>query len=95
MKLGIGRYLYELPKVTAAFDNGKWTKGAPTLPDWAIPKKNCQECSKEIVSIIHGEKQISVAQLIANSTRKYDGLELCADCQRKRSEGSTVAAKVG
>jgi len=92
MKLGLGRYLYELPKVTAAYDYGKWTNGAPTLPDWALPKYNCEECGLEVKSIVHadsvkGDTTFSVSQLLANSQRKYQK-DLCADCQRKKTEAT-------
>lgn len=87
MKLGLGRYLYELPKVTASYDKGKWTNGPPTLPDWALPKYNCSECNTEVVSMTHGTQTFTVAQLLANSQRKYQ-LDLCAECQRKRTEAT-------
>lgn len=87
MKMGVGRYLYELPKVTAAFDNGKWTNGQPTLPDWALPKHFCEECEQQITSITHGEQTFSVAQLAANSQRKWQK-NLCAACQRKHTESA-------
>lgn len=93
MKLGIGRYLYELPKLTAAYDKNRWVNGPPTLPDSAVPKFKCQECANVIVAFEHDGKQISVSQLITNSKKKYDQ-KLCANCQRKRSEG-IVAARVG
>lgn len=86
MKLGIGRYLYELPKVTAGYDNG-WVGEPPTLPDWALPKYKCEECQSEITSASHGEQTFSVAQIMANSQRKYKK-DLCAGCQRKRTEAT-------
>lgn len=87
MKLGLGRYLYELPKVTAAYDKGKWTNGAPTLPDWALPKSHCDDCKGEVKSMTHGDTTFSVAQLLNNSQRKYQK-NLCADCQRKLTEAA-------
>lgn len=90
MKLGLGRYLYELPKVTAGYDKGKWLNlGQLTLPDWALPKFNCGECSNEITSITHGSQTFSVAHLMINSQRKYQ-MDLCADCQRKRTEATKI-----
>lgn len=87
MKLGLGRYLYELPKQTARYDNGKWLDGPPKLPDWALPKFDCEECKSEIASITHGEQTFSVAKLMENSQRKYQK-DLCADCQRKRTDSA-------
>jgi hypothetical protein len=83
MKLGLGRYLYDLPKVTAAYSYGKWTNGTPTLPDWAMPKYQCDECKSSVKPATHNEQTFSVAQLLANSQRKYQK-DLCADCQRKK-----------
>lgn len=85
MKLGIGRYLYELPKVTARFKFGKWLDGAPALPDWALPKVNCEECTNQIISVEHGDKTFSVSQLTKNSQAKYQK-NLCANCQREKAE---------
>ena len=90
MKLGLGRYLYELPKVNAAYSYGKWTNGAPSLPDWAIPKFNCQDCGSEIASVVHGDTTYSVSQLKANSQRKYSK-DLCAACQRKIVEATKAS----
>jgi hypothetical protein len=84
MKLGLGRYLYELPKVTARYDNG-WTDGPPQLPDWALPATTCQECSQKIVSITQGDKTYSIAALVKNSQAKYKQ-DLCASCQKSRTE---------
>lgn len=92
MKLGLGRYLYDLPKVTARYDHGKWLDGPPTLPDWAIPKYHCQECSSEVKSVNHGNTTFSVAALLNNSRNKYQ-MDLCADCQRKRSAAAAQAVK--
>lgn len=87
MKLGLGRYLYELPKVTAGYDYGKWTDGPPQLPDWALPKFKCSDCKTNITSVTHGDKTYSVQQLIKNSQTKY-GKDLCAACQRKIVEAA-------
>ena len=85
MKLGLGRYLYDLPKINAGYDNG-WTNPSQlTLPDWALPKFYCTDCKAEIKSIKHGDSTFSVAQLLANSQRKYQK-DLCADCQRNLTE---------
>lgn len=83
MKLGLGRYLYKLPKVTAAYDNG-WIHGEPTLPDWALPTIDCEDCSKVIESVIHNDKTYDVASLTKNSQAKYHK-NLCAACQKERA----------
>lgn len=85
MKIGLGRYLYELPKQTARFDKGKWLDGDPLLPDWAIPKIACEDCTEEVTSAVHGDKTFSVTALVKNSQAKY-GKNLCATCQRKHTE---------
>ncbi len=85
MKLGLGRYLYELPKVNARYSNGKWTDGSPQLPDWALPPTFCEVCSKTVVSVTHGDRTFSIAALLKNSQTKYSK-NLCADCQREKTE---------
>jgi hypothetical protein len=79
---GLGRYLYNLPKVEAPYSFGKFTT-KPTLPDWAIPKIFCEDC-KEIISPVEikGHKY-SVSWLVDNSKTKYD-VKLCSHCQMKR-----------
>jgi len=84
MKLGIGRYLYELPKVTARFKDNVWLDGPPCLPDWALPKVICQECGSQIASVVHGDKTYSVSQLTKNSQAKYQK-NLCGDCQKAKT----------
>lgn len=85
MKLGIGRYLYELPKVTARYKDGQWLDGPPNLPDWALPTINCDACTNPIISITHGDQTFSISQLTKNSQTKYN-INLCATCQRERAE---------
>jgi hypothetical protein len=85
MKLGLGRYLYELPKVTARYDKGKWLDGPPNLPDWAMPPISCEECDQAVTPATHEDKVFPVAVLVKNSQTKY-GKNLCASCQRKRTE---------
>lgn len=85
MKLGLGRYLYELPKVTARYEYGKWLDGPPSLPDWALPPTVCEECTKPIASVEHEGKTYSVAQLTKNSQAKYQK-NLCGICQRTHSD---------
>lgn len=87
MKIGLGRYLYELPKVTARFDKGKWLDGPPALPDWALPEALCEECSSVVTSVTHADKTFPIAALLKNSQNKW-GKDLCGACQRKRTEES-------
>lgn len=91
MKLGLGRYLYDLPKVTKPFSYGKWTDGAPTLPDWALPSYFCADCDKKVEPAVHGDKTFTVGALLKNSQAKYQ-LNICAPCQRKRTEASKTEA---
>lgn len=88
MKLGVGRYLYELPKIKARYDNG-WTDGPPDLPDWALPQVVCEDCKKSVTTVVHGDKTFSVAALVGNSQKKYHK-NMCADCQRSKTEAQKV-----
>lgn len=87
MKLGLGRYLYDLPKITAGYKFGWKDESQLKLPDWALPKYHCADCKAEVKSIKHGEQVFSVAHLLANSQRKYQK-DLCAECQRKLTEAA-------
>lgn len=86
-RFGLGRYLYDLPKNqwVAYDDTTRRITEPPSLPDWAIPKKNCADCSKQIEPYQHTDRVISVTELIANSQYKYKA-QLCASCQRARAE---------
>lgn len=88
-RFGLGRYLYDLPKGqwVPYDDKSKRITEPPTLPDWAIPKKHCTSCSSQITPFTHGERVLSVSELIANSQRKYQ-LQLCAACQRSKAEAA-------
>lgn len=91
MKLGTGRYLYELPKLTKPYSYGKWTDGPPTLPDWALPATFCDDCEKKVTAATHGDRTFSISALLKNSQTKYQK-NICADCQRARTEASKTEA---
>jgi len=87
IRFGLGRYLYDLPKgVWCAYDStSKRITAPPDLPDWAVPKKHCQDCNGIIQPFQHGDRVLSITELIANSQRKYK-TQLCAPCQKVRAE---------
>lgn len=82
-RFGLGRYLYDLPKNQwVPYDSTtKRITEPPQLPDWAIPKRYCIDCSGLIIAYQHGDRILSVTELIANSQRKYKK-QLCAECQQ-------------
>jgi hypothetical protein len=91
---GLGRYLYDLPK-------GQWVPyddkahritEPPELPDWAIPKKTCEGCQTIILPYQHGDRVLSITELIANSQRKYKR-QLCALCQQHLAKPKTETAQ--
>jgi hypothetical protein len=86
VQFGVGRYLYDLPKNqwVAYDDTTKRITEPPELPEWAIPKKHCVDCSAVIIPYQHGDKVISITEIIANGQRKYHK-QLCAECQKKLS----------
>ena len=49
--LGIGRYLYDLPKVVVNLTNGKYFNGTITLPDWAVPED--EKIGSEEVKVVY------------------------------------------
>jgi hypothetical protein len=85
MQFGLGRYLYDLPKITVPYDakNGGF-QSVPSLPDWAIPKTECEDCKDPIVGSVFNGTEYTANQLIANSLRKYQQ-KLCISCQRKKA----------
>jgi hypothetical protein len=92
MQFGLGRYLYDLPKVVVSYDLDRGGfQGVPTLPDWAIPKIFCKDCANQIQAAKHGETEYNISQLVNNSEKKY-GAKLCIDCQRKRAEATKTAS---
>ena len=97
---GPGRYFYDLPKIWHPIEkkSKQFRDPGPVLPDWAKPKKLCQDCGHPIVAVeidVKGDgvlKPFSVARLIENSKLKYDGHKLCYKCQIKRRDSKTGAA---
>ena len=95
---GPGRYFYDLPKVWHPIDkkSKQFRDPGPVLPNWAKPRKLCQLCGQQIVTVeleVKGElKSFSVTKLIENSMLKYDGKKLCAKCQQDLSAKKKVAA---
>lgn len=85
-RFGLGRYLYDLPKNqwVPYDDQSKRITEPPELPDWAIPKKTCEECQTQIAPYQHGDRVISISEVVANGQRKYQK-QLCVVCQQKRA----------
>lgn len=84
-RFGLGRYLYDLPKNqwVPYDDTSRRITDPPELPDWAIPKKECEDCHAKIEPYQHGDRVISISELIANGQRKYKK-QLCVACQKAR-----------
>lgn len=93
IRFGLGRYLYNLPKGQwAPYDKeSRRITTPPELPGWAIPKKVCEDCREKIEPFQHGERVISVTELITNSQRKYQK-QLCAGCQKARVHAAAPQA---
>lgn len=92
-KFGLGRYFYDFPKNQWAeydADSRQITK-PPTLPDWAIPKKRCEDCTNLVQSENVKGVDYSVAAILRNGQKLYQK-NLCVGCQRKRADASKEAA---
>lgn len=100
---GPGNYFYELPKESYPYNKKKrtWKEGyAPSVPDWAIPKKTktCKDpaCGKEIQGVEYldkqNQKQYISALGIINRARQHYQTELCADCQAARRKAAANPA---
>lgn len=85
LSFGLGRYLYDLPKQTVGYDGGQFLY-TPILPDWAIPKTDCEDCSSVIGATEWKGQEYNVTQIVNNAVKKYNK-KLCMECQRKRSTG--------
>jgi hypothetical protein len=83
-RFGLGRYLYDLPKNqwVPYDDSSRRIIEPPQLPDWAIPKRFCTDCKSLIEPYQHGDRVLSITDLITNSQRKYKR-QLCAGCQQQ------------
>jgi hypothetical protein len=90
VQFGVGRYLYDLPKNQwCSYDSAtKRITEPPELPEWAIPKKHCEACQGLVVPYQHGDRVLSITELIANSQRKYKK-QLCAVCQQAAAKPKT------
>lgn len=91
-RFGLGRYLYDLPKNQwVPYDETtRRITDPPTLPDWAIPSKSCEDCKVTIEPFQHNGRTLSITELIANSNRKYKK-QLCASCQQIRAGAAKTA----
>ena len=93
---GMGRYLYDLPKVYHPIDAyKKFVEPLPELPDWAKPRKPCEVCGERIrkveINTPNGLRTFTVDQLIANSMKKQ-GKKMCAKCQQAAGAQKKAAA---
>lgn len=80
---GLGEYLYHLPKIWVDYDEEKkrFIEGKePKMPGWALPKRICEQCGKEITAYtMRGGDEMSVTAIIARSKKEYNGV-FCANC---------------
>ena len=95
-RFGLGRYLYDLPKNqwVPYDDTSRRITDPPELPDWAIPKKECEDCHAKIEPYQHGDRVISISELIANGQRKYKK-QLCVVCQKARVKPVVAGGVMG
>lgn len=94
--LGIGKYLYSLPRyndVEIAY--GK-IKNPPKLPDWALPTSYCSDCTIQIKTTEFKTKDDTVQSWnpteIIKRSQAHFGTDLCMDCMRKRKVKVTPAS---
>ena len=78
VKLGIGRYLYRLPKQWVDFDpQKKQIKASPSLPAWALPTT-----AKPAATVTN--EQAKELQRLLQADRRIDPAKFLAWCQVKR-----------
>jgi hypothetical protein len=96
---GPGRYFYDLPKIWHPVNTyNQFVEPGPQLPEWAKPKKLCQDCGNRITPVeidVKGDgvlKPFSITKIIENSKLKYDGKKLCFKCQCVRRDAKNGAS---
>jgi hypothetical protein len=95
---GPGRYFYDLPKIWHPIKGyGQFAEPGPQLPEWAKPKKLCQDCGQKVVAVeidVKGDgvlKPFTVTKIIENGKLKYGGKKLCFKCQCTRRDAKNAA----
>jgi hypothetical protein len=97
VRFGLGRYLYDFPRSGwIPYDSKKKIfTSTPPIPDWAVPKKNCSDCSKEIEAFSYKKEgkdvTVSASEVVRRGKERY-GLILCVPCQKVRTEVSKTAS---
>lgn len=84
---GLGRYLYDVPKITHPYDKKKncFKDPQPQIPEEFLPKYFCEETGVQIVPITVNGKVYSVREIIRRSRENY-GRILAPEIQKKRRE---------
>jgi hypothetical protein len=86
---GPGKYFYQLGRMEAPYNKtSKKFTAEPSLPDWAVPKYDCEDCKKVIkthewVDKNSVHKSMSIKDIIERSKQTYNA-KLCAVCQNER-----------
>jgi hypothetical protein len=91
--LGVGKYLYFLPRYEGcSYAYGKITD-PPQLPDWAIPVIYCEDCTNAIRTTQFKAKDDTVQSWnpieIVKRSQQHFSKNLCMDCMRVRREKKT------
>jgi hypothetical protein len=86
---GPGNYFYSLGTQTVPYDKmTKKFKTTPSLPDWAIPVRKCQDCSNDITGFTFTKPDGTTQTFTAGDIRKAGQTryktDLCVECQKIR-----------
>jgi hypothetical protein len=88
---GPGNYFYSLGTQTVPYNSiTKQFSTKPTLPDWAIPVRKCEDCNSNIKSFEWKDKDgiehsMTASDVLKNGRTKYQA-DLCVSCQKIRKE---------
>ena len=92
----IGKYFYWLPKYTDCEVAYGKIKNPPSLPEWALPVRICEECVKTIRTTEFKDKENNVLSWnpveITKRSQANFGRNLCMDCMRKLRVAQTPAS---
>ncbi len=86
---GIGKYLYNLPRIECEY---KWKKivNPPTLPEWALPAIRCEDCLEKITTTEFKDSNNNILSWNSTETVKrsqsHFSKNLCVACMKLRRE---------
>lgn len=93
VQFGLGRYLYDLPRIWCEYDKTKKQfKTTPELPEWALPSYICEDTGKKITAVTINGKTYSPQDIVKISKSRY-GKVLSIEAMSERGKKAKTAAQ--